>query len=152
MNEHLRGRLLTATAAADFTLAGSARITLVSKATGTRFTYRVRRCADDEVLYFVALLRGPENDTDYSYLGTLRAGAYRHGYRSKIGADAPSARAFAWFWQRVQDNRLPDSLEVWHEGYCGRCGRSLTVPESVARGLGPDCAGIVYVGKTSLLL
>jgi hypothetical protein len=30
-------------------------------------------------------------------------------------------------------------LEVWHEGRCGRCGRALTVPESVERGIGPEC-------------
>ena len=28
-----------------FLLAGNARMTVVSKATGTRFTYRVRRCS-----------------------------------------------------------------------------------------------------------
>ena len=38
---------------------------------------------------------------------------------------------------------LPKTVEVWHEGICGRCGRKLTVPESVERGLGPECAGLV---------
>jgi hypothetical protein len=32
-------------------------------------------------------------------------------------------------------------LEVWHEGRCGACGRRLTVPESIERGLGPECYG-----------
>ena len=31
-------------------------------------------------------------------------------------------------------------LEVWHEGRCGRCNRALTVPESIASGIGPECA------------
>jgi len=28
---------------------------------------------------------------------------------------------------------------VFHEGACGRCGRTLTVPESIASGFGPEC-------------
>lgn len=37
---------------------------------------------------------------------------------------------------------IPPSLEVWHEGRCGRCGRALTVPESIASGIGPVCEGL----------
>jgi hypothetical protein len=32
---------------------------------------------------------------------------------------------------------------VWHEGRCGRCGRKLTVPESIESGFGPECASIL---------
>jgi hypothetical protein len=28
-----------------------------------------------------------------------------------------------------------------HTGKCGRCGRKLTDPQSIARGIGPDCLG-----------
>jgi hypothetical protein len=30
-------------------------------------------------------------------------------------------------------------MELWHEGRCGKCGRALTVPESIESGLGPVC-------------
>jgi len=30
-------------------------------------------------------------------------------------------------------------LEIWHEGRCGRCNRKLTVPASIALGIGPEC-------------
>src|SRR5882672_9405186 len=34
----------------------------------------------------------------------------------------------------------PDNhIEIWHSGSCGRCGRTLTVPESVLSGFGPEC-------------
>src|ERR1019366_4832357 len=50
-------------------------------------------------------------------------------------------RVLAWnyLWDRVLRGLLPANLEVWHEGKCGRCGRKLTVPESIERGIGPEC-------------
>lgn len=43
-----------------------------------------------------------------------------------------------WFGKTAGQD-LPE-CEVWHEGRCGRCGRKLTVPESIETGIGPDCA------------
>lgn len=56
------------------------------------------------------------------------------------------AKVFPWLWQKYVDpvRNLPSQIEVWHEGRCGACGRRLTVPESIANGLGPVCAGHVH--------
>lgn len=135
------GRLDSARAA--FVLAGRTIFTLVSSKTGQRFTFRVRaprqdsRVDYDADVRFVDVLVGPDNSSDYRYLGAIRGGVFVVGRKSAVGADAPSAKAFAWFWSHVDDPRV----EVWHAGRCGRCGRQLTVPESVALGLGPECSG-----------
>jgi Family of unknown function (DUF6011) len=63
------------------------------------------------------------------------------GQKSRVGREAPSAKAFDWAWRALTKGTMPANLEVWHEGRCGRCGRKLTVPESIARGIGPECAG-----------
>lgn len=140
-----RGLLTDPAAIRTFVLAGNARVTLVSKATGARFTFKVSGCKDKKDLWFVSLLRGADNESDYQYLGTIRGGRYTHGVRSRISDEAPSAKAFAWFYNRLNDPQAAVSmlqhLEVWHEGRCGRCGRKLTVPSSIAQGLGPECAG-----------
>ena len=39
------------------------------------------------------------------------------------------------------DNITEAGFDVHHEGKCGKCGRPLTVPESVKTGLGPICSG-----------
>lgn len=134
------------TTAKTYALAGNARLTLVSGKTGARFTYRISQSkpSDDRPpVHFVALLNGPNNDDDYTFLGTIFSnGAYYHGRNSSIATSAPSARAFDWAWDYLADENLPPGAETCHEGRCGRCGRSLTVPESVASGLGPICIGL----------
>lgn len=153
-DKHLAGRLFNAETARTFALAGNARLTIVSMKTGVRFTFKIsapkqNREGDhvrpeDASMWFVSLLTGPDNDSAYSYLGLLRNGTagvrYEYGRKSKIGQDATSVEAFKWFAQRMNGlGPLPSTLEVWHEGSCGRCGRTLTVPESVASGFGPEC-------------
>lgn len=133
-----------------FMLAGNATLTLKSVKTENRFTFRVKLAPEPEegatpgpVSHFVALMNGPDNETNFQYLGHIYRDNYLyvHGRKSKIGTDAPSAGAFLWFYNQVQDHkRIPDSVEVWHEGRCGRCNRKLTVPDSIERGIGPECA------------
>jgi hypothetical protein len=138
----LRAELSGPAVTIAFMLAGNAHVTFQSRRTGTRFTYRVRRAqARDGAapVCFVAVLTGPDN---YDYLGFIRHGSYVPGGRqSRIGADAPSAVAFAWVWKCLSAGKMHPELAVYHEGRCGRCGRRLTTPESVARGLGETCAG-----------
>jgi hypothetical protein len=141
-------RLTTADAVRDFALAGNATLTLLSRATGVRFTYKIRQ-PEEHKPHFVGLLRGADNENDFQFIGTIFKGphlfgySYKPGRNSRVSGDAPSAKAFAWFWKKLRSNALPDSLEVWHEGRCGRCGRKLTVPESIESGFGPECASIL---------
>lgn len=128
----------------NFVMAGNATFTLKSKKTGDRFTYRVRKSKDGRI-WFVSLMTGSDNESSYSYMGYVKTdGTYSTTSKSKISPDAKSAKAFNWFYGNVVENEsLPDTLEVWHEGRCGRCHRKLTVPESIERGIGPECAHYV---------
>ena len=121
-----------------FILAGNARFTIRNVESGNRFTYRVSASNDGKV-YFVSVLTGSDNETDYSYLGIINNNNFRTTHKSKINPNAPSMKAFSWFWRNRK--RLPKQCEVHHEGRCGRCARILTVPESIETGLGPVCAG-----------
>jgi hypothetical protein len=127
-----------------FLLAGNAHATFVSLATGARFTYKVERAENlfgdtRPPPHFVSVLTAPDF---YEYLGVIYGSKlYSHGRRSKISQDAPSARAFGWVWQRLTAGRVPENIEVYHEGRCGRCNRRLTDPLSIESGLGPICQG-----------
>lgn len=132
---------------ATFMFAGNATITLRSIKTQTRFTYRIKKVPEDSegpVGYFVAVLTGPQNTNDFTYLGHIYKSTrdYTHGRKSKIGIEAPSSAAWEWFYNCAFsiESLRPETVEIWHEGRCGRCNRKLTVPESIASGIGPECA------------
>ena len=122
-----------------YVLAGKSTITIMSRTTGTRFTYRVTK-SDAQPgqwpVFFVALLSGPDNERDFQYLGTIFSYGFSLTKKSRASRDAKSVVAFDWLSKHWEDPRV----EVWHEGVCGRCGRKLTVPESIESGLGPICA------------
>lgn len=134
-----------------FIMAGNATITLRSAVTGARYTYKIETApmrsqnSWSKNSYFVKLLTGPD---DYSYMGFM---AERYG-RYVLNASAKSCcnekstpfKAFEFMLRMLPTVGCPSgvqvpSLEVRHEGKCGRCGRPLTVPESIDRGIGPDC-------------
>jgi hypothetical protein len=144
-----------------FVFAGQAVFSLRSVKTGVRMTYKVtakkedlkereRREAAGEpvedgfVAYFVNLLRGPDNLHDFAYLGVLREpGRFFTTERSQVGRHATAWKALVWFLDEMKGGRDVlggHPLEFWHAGRCGCCGRLLTVPESVERGIGPECA------------
>lgn len=131
---------MSATIDLTFILAGNATFTVANEATGNRFTFKVRKPEDGKP-HFVSVLTGPDNEHSYSFLGTVFDGrTYRHGRRSRIAEDAPSARAFQWLFRRLMaGSPLPPTVHICHCGKCGRCGKTLTVPESVESGFGPEC-------------
>jgi hypothetical protein len=128
-----------------FALAGNAILTLQSLKTGLHFTYKVRQAKDKQTgqpqpeLYFVSLLSNgsPDDESSFGYLGMIRGGQFSLTRASRATDGAASVKAFRFFWESTQ---LHEALVVRHEGRCGRCGRTLTVPESIDRGIGPDCA------------
>jgi len=145
-NLSMEGRLTTVEAVEAYMMAGNATFTLRSQATGTRFTYKVRKSKPQpgrDQVWFVSLLTGEDNENSFTYMGLISTDGchFRHTNASTISTSAPSFKAFSWFFNTLKAKRtLHPSLEIWHDGRCGRCGRKLTVPESVAAGIGPECA------------
>ena len=123
---------------ADYMLGGNAKFTVVSPK-GTSFTYQIRKdkkAEEGDERHFVQVLTGPNNQEDFTFLGTIFGGKrYFHGKRSPIAPGAPSATAFKWIWDHAEDPRI----EVLSSGVCSRCGRELTDQESIKTGLGPIC-------------
>lgn len=142
------GKFSDAASARRFMQAGKATVTLRSVRTGTRFTYRLT-LSDDGGCFFVGVLNGSDNENAYKYIGRIARDIFWKGRKvaraGDISLDAPCMKAFDWAWTQIVRGSLPETLEIWHEGRCGRCARKLTVPESIATGFGPECAGKVGV-------
>lgn len=161
------GKLTSLVDIRNYILAGDARFTLVSNKSNERKTFRVREAGTKEQLlapptaWYVDLLVGSDNGRDYKYLAFLFTKTT--GPEQLRGLDVrqnkerwgnESFEAFGWLVRQlnglqgatnddldVLDHRFNQLAEVYHLGTCGKCGRDLTTPESVARGLGPVCAG-----------
>lgn len=128
--------------AIDFLYGGKAIMTIQSNKTQKHFTYKiVKNKKAEKEMYFVSLLTGPSNTSDYTFLGTIFGqGTFRHGSKSKIGAESLGAISFNWFVKRLHENNITNQVNIFHEGFCCCCGRTLTTPESVAAGIGPECS------------
>lgn len=136
------GKLTTWAAVQQFLWGGKSTFTLVSLKTGMRYTYRVKAKKTDPEIFFVETLRGPDTDRNYRYAGLMRKpGTFYITVASTVTRNAPSVKALAWFLDAMVNGRavLGETLEVWHEGRCCCCGRALIVPESIERGVGPEC-------------
>lgn len=138
--------------ALNYLMSGKAIVTIVSKKTGQRFTYKVERPPQDKKegkpdfgFRFVKLLSGPDNTRNYTYMGKIRGRVYEHKYNGKLAYDATSVVAFDWMLKQLVRGEIHlDKMEIWHEGRCGKCGKKLTVPSSIASGLGPECVKSAY--------
>lgn len=95
--------------------------------------------------FFVQLLTGPDNTKSYSYLGMLdkNTGAVRTTAKSCRPDNDVSVTLLRRALNRVWADQVAEiekaGFKLHHEGRCGRCGRALTTPDSVERGIGPEC-------------
>lgn len=146
----MRGQLNNRAAIVKFMEAGNAIFTVVSKASGSRFTFKFSRPKHDANSnrarpIWVAVLTGQNNDADYTFAGSIWINPtgyqFNVGKNSTIKATAPSMVALTWILKHLNagSDGLTKQAEFWHEGRCGRCGRTLTVPASIESGFGPEC-------------
>jgi hypothetical protein len=123
-----------------FILGGRALFTIKNEQTGNRFTYSVVK-PNDETPYFVKVLRGANNETDYSFIGSVfrnsTSAKYVHSKKSKVSEDAQSVKVIKYLLGNL--STLPSQIKIYHSGNCGKCGRTLTDPISIETGLGPHC-------------
>jgi hypothetical protein len=134
----------TAADARRFVRGGNATVTIASKRTGEHRTYRVSRTEDEsgrKSPFFVGVLTGPDNTASYTYAGILAGdGQIVPTKKSKLAADAPAVRGWNYVARHLATDSLPTDADVMHEGRCGCCNRPLTRPDSIERGIGPECA------------
>ena len=136
-----------------FMTAGNAYFTLKNETNQERVTYRVvdahRAIKGDNSpeagkLFFVSFLIGQNNMSGYAFIGSIskdHAGHFnfKHSVKAKAKIDSKQVKGIDWLLKTVQKGALPTQMQFYHEGRCARCGRLLTVPESIQSGYGPEC-------------
>lgn len=130
---------------------GNATVTIKSKKTGERRTFKIsKKKNSDEEFFFASLLTRSDNTSfhSYSYLGIIVRDAKTGLLELRLSAkscvkdrSSTAYLALAWTLHQLQTKpaNVTAQVEVWHEGKCCMCGRKLTVPESIKSGFGPKC-------------
>lgn len=141
----------------DFVLAGKATFT-VQCPDGQHYTYRVTRKEASNgypETFFVSQLTGPDNESSYTYLGKLDPFTGQVSpTKATNGRESSYAfrllnRVLVRVWCDDHAAYEQFGFSVRHAGKCGRCGRTLTVPQSIESGIGPECAKRTDTGKYS---
>jgi hypothetical protein len=130
----------------EFLLAGKAVFT-VSNPSGVRYTFRIKKSEfNGKSIWFAGLLAGPNNEADFVYMGVVSEnGSVFPTAKSKLQADSLPCKVLKWSLGLVwSGSEVPEGYKIQHAGKCGRCGRTLTVPESLESGLGPECSEKVF--------
>jgi len=118
-----------------FIFGGKSFVTFLNTNTSNRFTYKVVKHKTDDI-YFINVLTSPDT---YTFFGTYRNGQFKHSPKARISAEAQSVKVFQFVIAKLATNTLSNLIEIYHDGRCGKCGKQLTVPESVETGFGPEC-------------
>jgi len=129
----------------QFFFGGNATFTVESEKSGEHKTYKIRRTKPTPRFpnpsLMLSLLSGPCNETNYSYIGIVNeeTGSLRLTKASKRNEQSPDVLTFNWLMKHLFTDKVLMNAKVHHEGKCGVCARKLTVPESILRGIGPEC-------------
>lgn len=121
--------------------------TLTNLQTGNHRTFRIRtirkgKLADRRI---VEMLVGSDNNNDYQAFGFV-AGEYIDVWRRFQGNGKPSFHdKIAKLLMAMFSAQGPQGIDMQESRICMRCNRTLTTPESIATGYGPEC--IQHVGR-----
>ena len=120
--------------------------TIQNRVTGEHRTFRVRTQKDDASFApgkrTVALLKGNDNETSYTGFAFVTEDGI-NVWSSKRGTVGYTAYANL-LWSLAIDGAFSEYAEkysITESRKCVRCNRKLTTPESLAAGIGPECAG-----------
>jgi len=121
---------------------GGRAVFTIDNGQGVHYTFKVKAPKFNPAKRYIFLLTGPDNTRSYTYLGELcpATGTVKLTQSSKYTDDTTPVKVIRWAMKHVfGDKTLPAGYAIHHEGKCGCCGRALTVPESIKRGIGPEC-------------
>lgn len=126
---------LNTTDALIYLLGGNSISTFLNTNTNNRFTFRVNENIINNI-HYVSVLVAPDV---YKYIGYIKNQQFNHSKKSTISENSQSVKVFSYVFSKILDESLPEFIEIYHTGRCGKCGKRLTVPSSIHSGFGPEC-------------
>lgn len=133
----------------SFILGGNALFTIRLR-DGKRFTYKVQQDYRIENRFRVKTLYGPDNNSNYKEFGDIIVQNGVPLFHKYSIHEYPHVLLFDMIFLNLCIGLETPGVEFFHSGRCCRCGRILTVPESIMSGIGPECAFKVSILKSLL--
>lgn len=127
--------------AQEYITAGNATFTVKSSKWQKYYTYKFVHKKNDKCKerYMIYLLYGPDNTANYRYFGLFYADTQTLRLSENTYTDpAVMLRAFIKILY-TESQVWPTTCHFYKSGKCACCGRKLTTPESIERGIGPEC-------------
>ncbi len=122
-------------------IAGNFTFTAKSIKTGHHYTYNIKRSDEYEDVTW-------DITPDVGYL-IMRDNKIEYDFpRSKINDD--NVKVFVVIFNLMKMERNHPQLELYRTIKCARCGRRLTDPDSIIRGIGKECEKENFELLTSL--
>lgn len=148
LNENFRGELRPGYRR-QYILGGRAVVTLSQKdLDGEKHrTYSIRETPDSkerDSLYTKKFFVKVLVVDSYMYIGMLelKNGDLIFKITAKSYRDVKAINGFKWLLKHLEQDFV-EKVRLYHEGICSRCGRGLTNPDSIERGIGPICIGLM---------
>ena len=132
----------------------SGTFTITNKQTGDYKTFRIQKEQKADSKFFpgkriVGLLTGPDNYRDFVSFGTIgedgRVVPFNKYLKTNFQKFCSMLNLFLGNFpeaaQECESFKLvePEKYEVKESRACRRCGRLLTTPEAIAKGIGSEC-------------
>ena len=67
--------------------------------------------------------------------------------KAKIKQDSRTVRVFSHVWNTLIQGGTFETLKIYYSSKCCRCGRTLTVSDSIRNGIGSHCQKLFAMGK-----
>lgn len=155
--DKMQPKIIPQERALDYIMGGNSTFTLVTES--TRYTYKIieRVIGDGSTIYAVMVLCGPDNTSNYRKFATIKE-VNGMPKLELIGRTTNYIEYFElikklYYSLLFNNYEQISAWQVWHTGRCSRCGRLLTVPESIEKGIGPECESRVnaFIDNYSIL-
>lgn len=117
---------------------GHGVVTLESPS-GKHYTYCFKKPLSpekfDKITLFAYCIEGKHQ---YRYVGMLSRKGFRKTAHSEYETNSEQFKGAAYIIKMAMKD-FKTCMTLYHEGVCSVCGKRLTKPESIVRGIGPHC-------------
>lgn len=131
--------IVTADDLADYMFGGSAVLTLKSPS-GKHRVYKIYGPRNDDFPEGTYFIDAQTSSGNWMYVGMIDPEkGFRRTTHSRYSRDHEIFKGALYLYEMSIGKYSDTPMTVFHNGVCSVCGRRLTHPDSLLRGMGPKC-------------